>query len=1208
MTLRSLRLPLSVLALGGLAWTTHFLLAQSAPSTAATPAAPTAAAPQNTFDQQIKPFLQKNCVQCHNADNMTAGVRVDHLDATFEDKQIRFWEGIRHRVENGTMPPKGLPQPTAAERKQVTDWIGQGLEVARLRPAPKNGLVRRLTVAQYRNTLRELLQLEDDLTEILPPDAISADGFVNNKDTLQLSPLLLEAYFEIADEALNRAIVDPQAKPKIQNFRVDLGADINKNPIPDKLILGANSLLLENQDFTVTELTPQKPFAFEPFRMRTKYRFIEGYAGNDTVRGWREFDSIYHSVFACMRGKFGYPKGMAYGTVPEGLVLRPSIPTEEMFDADGTYGPAANFKISLRELPDNGRFRVTVTAAKYNDGLLLDPGATPGTAQPTELKAPATSVVIPQAGIYQVDAYQGQRPAPPAPDRSRLSENLAASFPLNGPAGETLEGKAHFVDSPFGKALSLDEDTDFATVPRQDAFSVGTGDFTVSAWIKPTQLRRGGIVVNGGSDWTQGWFLDMADGKGSLRFESLGPEGQPNGTVTAPQGSLRVNEWQQVTAVIRRGHNQARLYVDGYLVGQGSVGPASLDNAKVNLQIGKVAKAPFRGQLDEVRLYRRALSEAEIQALVEPGRQFAKAPVDKPQELTLTLGSREFTSILKQPAFVLVRLPAGPLPVKASLGGIFSVDRVVFTPASAALAQRFTTFEKRSPRVGVYAGLRRDCGSTLAPVGQPQTVSSTQPTRFIYEGAIRNYPSPDVEKDNVNYLAGVREIGVRSEYTDGRDMPRVAIRSIEFEGPFYETWPPPSHKSIFIDSTAPKDSPAYARQIIRRFATRAYRRPVTPAEETSLMAVFEKSTAAGAPFRQAVKDSLQVALTSPQFLFLTETSSTPKPEQLDNYELASKLAYFLTNSPPDATTLQLASAGTLRQQLGAEVDRLVASAKFTNFNREFATQWLALDKIAVLEPDRKRYPRMTRDARVHLREEPIAFVEYLMRNNLPVRNLIDSDFIVANEVVATYYDLGAQSESGLKFLPIVHRRPNELGGVMTQAAIMAGLSDGRESNPVKRGAWLARRIIAEPPPPPPPNVPALKEEESNLTLRQRLEQHRNQNGCRQCHAKIDPWGVALEEYDAGGRKKAGPVDASSQLPDLVEVAGAADLKRHLSQDRIDQVAFSFYKHIATYATGRSLTYNELNYLKQQGPQLKATGYRMKDMIRFVVNSPLFLEK
>ncbi len=645
-------------------------------------------------------------------------------------------------------------------------------------------------------------------------------------------------------------------------------------------------------------------------------------------------------------------------------------------------------------------------------------------------------------------------------------------------------------------------------------------------------------------------------------------------------------------------------------MGRGKIGPANLDNPKVNLHLGGIPGAqPFHGELDEVRLYRRALGEAELQGLLEPGRQFVQRPPEKPPELTLTLGDRQFSGELQQPAFLVARLAPGALQLDAKLTGATGIDRIVFTPLGPQheASQRFSVFEKRSPRLGVHLGLRRDCGSTLSPVGAPQTVASDKLTRFVFEGAIRNFPSPDVEKDNVNYLAGVREIAVHSEYTDGRDMPRLLVRSVEFEGPIYETWPPASHRKIFIDSAGKNDLPVYAREIIRKFATRAYSRPVTADEEASLLEVFRKSFASGRQFQESVKDTLQVVLTSPQFLFLIEKSSTPKPEPLDDHELASKLSYFLWNGPPDRTTLKLAAGGTLRKQLDTEVGRMIDDPRFSRFTAEFTSQWLSLDKFDVLEADRKQFPKLTRDTRTELRQEPVQFVQYLIRNNLPVRNLIASDFVIANEVVASYYDLAGKTERGFQFVPIRHGRP-ELGGVLTQAAIMAGLSDGRESNPVKRGAWLARKIIAEPPDPPPPNVPELEEDTRHLSLRERLERHRNQPACAQCHAKIDPWGVALEELDAGGRLKPQPVSAHSTLPDNTEVSGVNDLKRYLSQDRIDQVAFSVLKHLATYATGRNLTYNELNDLKRDELKLKADGYRMKDMVRFIVSSRLFLEK
>jgi cytochrome c553 len=975
---------------------------------------------EKSFEQQVRPFLKQYCVRCHRAEKMTSGVRVDHLNGALEDRQLRLWEAIQKQLSEEAMPPEGGSQPTKAERQWMIDWVSRAMDVARSRPVPKNGSVRRLTVAQYRNTLRELLQLEEDLTDVLPPDAVSRDGFLNNQATLQLSPLLLEAYLEIAEKALDCCIVDPKAKPTIQNFRVDLGASINPAPCPDKLILGANSLLLDNKDFVVTQLTPRKPFDFDPFVMRTKYRFIEGYQGNDTVRGWRDFNSIYHAVYACMRGTDGYPRGLAYSTVPQGLLLRPAIPSAELFGIESTYGPRANFKIALRELPKHGRFRVTVTAAKYNDGLLLDPGVRPqpeGGANVIICRAPKTlqTITIKQAGIYQVDVHTAASGKPPATtDSSRRAA---------GPVG---------------------------------------------AWAQ-------------------------------------------------------------------RGKN--------------------------------------------------------------------------PSELKLILGDREFSGTLQQPAFLVVRLPAGEPRLSAQTTGTMPLDRIVLTPLAETQepARRFGEFEKRSPRLGVHLGLRRDCGSTLAPVGTAQTVASEKLSRYVFEGAIRNYPSPDVEKDNVNYLAGIHEIGVRSEYTDGRDMPRLLIRSVEFEGPLYETWPPPSHRNIFLDFDRKDDPAAYGQKVIREFAARAYRRPITAQEESMLMAVFKKSLGRGSSFQESVKDALQVVLTSPQFLFLIENSRTSEPEPLDGHELASKLSYFLWNGPPDQTTLQLAATGQLRNRLDAEVGRMIDDPRFARFVGEFASQWLALDKFQVLEPDRKRFPKLTRDTRAQLRQEPTQFLQYLIRNNLPVRNLIESDFVVANEVVAGYYDLSGKTGSGFEFVPIPHGR-RELGGVLTQAAILAGLSDGRESNPVKRGAWLARRIIAEPPDDPPPNVPALKEETRNLSLRERLERHRNQPGCAQCHAKIDPWGVPFEEFDAGGRLKLQSVDARSTLPDKRKVAGVNELRRYLANDRIDQVAFSVLKHLSIYAIGRSLTFSELDYLRRNGVKLKGDGYRMHDMIRFIVNSPMFLEK
>lgn len=978
------------------------------------------------FREQIQPFLQKFCLRCHNADEMQSGIRVDQLAAEIADRQIPLWKGIQQQIADGAMPPEDEPQPSAKQRQQLEDWITRGIAAARKREIQRNGSVRRLTVPQYRNTLRELLGLREDLTDTLPPDAISKDGFTNNAQTLDLSPLQAEAYFNIAEKALDLCLVDEAAKPTIQNFRMEFGTAINSEPCPDKLVLGANSELLGNADFVVTELRSQRPFDFTPFAMQRKFEFIEGYVGNDTIRAWKKFDSLYHAVFACVRGTPGYPKGLATEVSPAGLLLRPAIPSPEIFGQSNTYGPMANFKISLRELPDRGDFRVTVKAARANDGLLLDAGSRVSSAAQTEgeftsVVASAdpradTTVMIPQDGIYQVE--------------------IACS-----------SGKS------------------------QGVFSLQLGD------------------------------------------------------------------------------------------------------------------RHFAGLL------------AESKAAAES--------TDKEAE--------------HRTAFLAVRLAKSELKLRAKYGDNSRLRRVLFHRLAddSELARRFQAFEKRVPSVGVHVGLRRDCGSTLTPVGDPQAVPNGDLVEFRFEGAINDFPTPDVEKDNVNYLAGVREIGVRSEYTDGRDMPRLLVKSIEFEGPLYDAWPPATHRNIFIDSPHCDDPAAYARDILSSFATRAFRRPVTATELDTLVKVWQASfnklgssasDSAAAHFQKSVKDALLVVLISPQFLFVIESSNGPQAEDLDGHELASKLSYLLWNGPPDARLLELAAANKLHDSLDAEIDRMIGDPRFGRFATEFTSQWLSLDKFDVVAVDAQKFPRLTRDTKTQLRQEPIQFLRHLIEHNLPLRNLIDSEFVVANEITASYYGLGSHTESGFRFVPIAHDNEH-LGGVLTQASILSGLSDGRESNPVKRGAWFARKMIATPPDDPPPNVPKLPDDpDAKLTLREKLERHRNQKGCVKCHTGIDPWGLPFEAFDAGGLWHPANMDTRSKLPDGKEVTDLNGLRSYLVADRLDQVAFSVLKHFAAYANGRSLTYNETMSFQESAAKLKSTGYPMRDLLRFVIKSDTFLKK
>lgn len=989
---------------------------------------------QHRFEKQIKPFFAEFCIHCHDEDEMEAGIRLDRLEPDFADSQLYLWQDLLKQLKSGAMPPEDEAAPPEDLRDKIIDSVQAGIDFAAAREVENNGVIRRLTVSQYKNTLQDLLGISEDLTEVLPPDGVSEAGFLNDAAVLGMSPLQLEYYFEIAEKALDICIVDAKHIPTVQKFEIALGDSINPLPFPEKLILGANNHLLDNDDFVVSELATPKSFEYVPFKMRTNYRFIEGYEGNSTVRGWREYDSIYHSVFACMRGTSGYDLGEAYELVPSGLLLRPAIPSEEIWQQSSTYGPRANFKISLRELPASGNFRVRVRASKYRDAMLLD-------AKPSEFEAGDPSLDPKATALVDLSG----------------SDRVAS-------VGDLEQGKVYLVRLIVTRRKNQDDQ-------------------------KNAKLAKSSkIELN-------------VDGIQTTRTIPLAKQSKEQDEANGP------------------------MFVDF---------------------------AVFRCQHSECELSVKADASVAVNSV-----QFVELAGD------------------------------------------------------SKLATRFVAFENRNPLVGVHLGLRRDCGSTMKPVEMPLEVTGEQPSDFVFHGAINNYPRPYVETDNVNYLAGVREIGVRHEFTDGRETPRLNIHSIEFEGPYYESWPPAQHAAIFVppENETTAGSALHARQILREFMGRAYRRPPSHAEVTDCFSVWQTARESGESFESAVKDALLVVLTSPQFLFLAEQSESPEPEPLSSFELASKLAYFLWDRGPDAELLQLASSGELRNSLAEQTDRMIDSPKFHFFVEQFVSQWLSLDKFDVVEVNAELYPKLTRDTRTQLRREPIEFMHYLWRKNFSLQKMVDSEFILANEVVASYYGLGNTTESRLEFKPIPHGR-DDLGGILSQASILAGLSDGTESNPVKRGAWFARKMIAEPPDPPPPNVPDIGEIDASLPLRKRLELHRNQPGCANCHSGIDPYGVPFEEYDAAGRieRSRSKEETLSTLPDGTEVHGVRELKAYLREQAFSKFRFSFAKHLLTYAVGRQLTFREDKDLRKQFEELPTDSLGMRDLLHLIVQSDTFMMK
>ena len=1089
------------------------------------------AADEKEYQDKIKPLMEKYCTSCHGPEKMKSGIRVDLLTSVFEDRHLKLWQEIRKEIAEEEMPPEKKPQPSASERQALIAFIDGGIKKALERDKFRNGQIRRLTRLEYSNTLRDLLGLEENLAKVLPEEGLSREGFANNTQILAMSPLQLEAYLDIATLALDQIIVDPKVPPVVQNFRMDLGRGINPKPIKDNLILGAGSQLLENADHRLTELTAKKDFSIKPFAMRHTFDFIEGYAGNSTVRGWRHYEGLEHAVYACLRGGGGYPKGEPFSITQDGLLLRPSRPVNEMFGQGNTMGTSPNFKVSLRELPAGGKFRVKVTAARYDDMLLLNAGTSASTSNQAIDITQAKQIEVPAAGVYQLDLrYASSDKA----DKVQVKlGNREFSALLHGASSSALE----LTLNDLGK---IEFDTAKITVPGKN---------------KVINLHEIEIYH---------------DGKNFA----------PQATVT---GSSLYEMQDQFAAKNLVDGNKGNLAHTGFE-----------DNPWLQLTFPKPVRA------DSLKVFNRGGFEKRFEGakitFLKKGKKVAE---------------RDFvgTPIEKTEGVFLIRLDKGQLPVSLQLESSTQLLSAKLSPVTAdsAEAKRFAEYQQTNPRLAVYMGFRRDDGHSLISVRLPDEVKSATPQVYTFEGGINDFPAPSMSEENVNYLAGMREIGVRSEYTDDRDVPRLLVKSVEFEGPVYDTWPPKSHSDIFIASAHQDQPEVYAREILAAFMPRAWRRSVSSTEVDSMLRIWKDAYQSKPDFRSAVKDALLCVLTSPQFLYLIEDSPSPAKEDLSGIELASKISYALWNHPPESSLVAAGESGALHRELPSRLKQMLLDPRADQGLETFIRQWLQLDKFDTVAVDERTFRDLHKNARAQLRREPVEYVKHLLRHNLPVSSLVQSDFIMANDLTAAYYKLPSPN-SGFDFVPVQIGERKELGGLLSQVALLTGLSDGHESHPVKRGAWLARKIVAEPPGDPPPNVPGVdKSGNKEMTLRQRLEMHRTQPGCNKCHEKIDPWGIPFESFDAAGRLKP-KAAADSKLPDGTEVKDLNGLKAYLAGQRPDQVAYSFMKHFASYAAGRSLSYGEDLWLRSEATRLNKEGAKLQDLVLFVLQSDLVIKK
>jgi hypothetical protein len=1274
------------------------------------------------YSAAVQPLLARYCLTCHSAQKKKGDLDLERF-ATLAavSKDLKPWPLVIENLENGEMPPKKNPQPTAAEKGTITAWVRAMLDAeARARAGdPGRVVVRRLSNAEYNNTIRDLTGVDLEPARDFPLDGAAGEGFTNAGDALVTSPTLLTKYLAAAKDVAAHAVLLPDgfrfSTAKTQRDWTDeatsalrefLSATSKDGKLPLKPYLAA--LVAHRGEPTLDAVAARE-------RLSPKYLALlrDALSGTETsfpldrlrarfrAAGPGDVDGLVAEIGAWQDSLWKVNKIGSYGG---GKLTRQEAATPSFLDRQ---------TLRIQPKPVPGRSDVTVRLSSFDAGgggdvVWRQPRLTMGKQPPVLLRDYATiaaryevdlKAVFADAAAY-LAAAEGSGPADsldplllkrwkeilalgpaatPSTDLDPATMVPAVALePLDvptarndkWPAVKGWQSKAGELPVVVANTSDKAEHIPGLSNPHKVVVHPSPDRFVAAAWTCRTAGRyRIDAQINHvhpGCGNGILWFIEVRRGDRSA-FPMEGVVGAGQGAKVPPR-ELTLAEGDLVLAAVdpRDGSHVCDLTEVNFtlteLDGEKRAWDLAKDCAdtimdahpqwrfvmgstKRNVSPAATFSLPPDSVLGRWRASRDPKLALEVQALLLGDRPAKDKSPDRVLYDSVVSVDGAFIRGLDLSRLSKAR-PAGPYGLEATR---FTGEGDLVLPAGKSLEIRLPSALFREHEFVVDASIDPQGGDRAV---QFQLATADQPLPRVLDG---KQPCVATGGASKALSAGLDEfrrifpmfvcyprvvpddevVCLKLYHRDDEPLVRLFLdeastRRLEKlweEHRFISQWPVTEHKNLplFIGfvtqdsgSEAVKyfeglrepfrkraeefeqgvvaDEPAQIDSLVR-FASTAWRRPLTDAEQAQIRALYAELRKKGMGHVDAFRLALARLLVSPAFLFRLETPAGGADAQpVSDWELATRLSYFLWASAPDAELRRLAAEGRLREPavLAGQVDRMVKDPKIRGLCVEFGAQWLHVkDFRQNREKNEKLFPTFDDKLRDSLFEETVLFFRELLQSGRPSHELIDADFAMLNELLAGHY--GIPGVKGAAFRRVDGARARGRGGMLALGSVLTQESGASRTSPVLRGNWLVETLLGEKLPKPPANVPRLPEvADGEFTVREMVARHTSVPECQTCHVRIDPFGFAMEKYDPIGRFRekdleGRPVDVKVQLKDGTRFEGVDGLRAWLLGSKKREFERTFCRKLLGYALGRSVMLSDQPLIEEMVDSLEKDG-------------------